>query len=883
MTRTIDCIIASAGLLLLSPVLALVALLVTLDSPGPVFFRQRRIGRHFRPFLIYKFRTMDNDAEQRGPQVTSADDRRVTRVGHWLRLTKLDELPQLINVLVGDMSLVGPRPEVPHYVDLFRDDFAEILAVRPGITDPASLKYRHEALLLDRPGGAEAAYVNEILPDKIRLATLYVKQASPLYDLRVLCRTVVSLFERVPQAPRGRVDGTGRVMTWVLEGRRAVVVVIHLALVVLANYCAFWLRFDGAIPGPMFALFNQYLLLLVVIRGFSFVPLRLYEGLWRYTSIWDLRNILAGVAGSSLAFFLLVHVILGDARYPRSIFLLDAILLVCAMAGVRLARRVYAEIQRGHRDRRVLVYGAGDAGEMVVRDMLRHPDSDYEPVGFIDDDPNKVGRRIHGVLVLGGLADLPRLVETHRPSEILVALPAASKAAVRRVVSTLASFTVPITTVPNLSDIRSGRVTIEQIRRLEVEDLLERRPVGIDLAPLHELIRNACIMVTGAGGSIGAELSRQIAALQPSRLLLFERYENSLYQIATDLHDQNPDVSVIALIGDVTDRARLDAVLATHRPVVVFHAAAHKHVPLMELNPCEAIKNNVMGTRMTAEAALAHGVSRFVLISSDKAVNPSSVMGATKRVAELVTRALNGRGATRFITVRFGNVLGSNGSVVPRFVAQIQAGGPVTVTHPDMRRYFMLIPEAVQLVLHAAAIDDGGGIYVFDMGEQIKLADLARNLIRLSGLVPDEEIAIEYTGVRPGEKLFEELVGGDETAEVASVPNIVRVRWNPSGEMDGLGAAVRQLELLALDGRSAETVQQLRAVVPTFRPDPAVHMQPLAAAAAAETAAESAADRRERRRQPLDDRRSGRLGGRRSYDVVLVANTAMDASANSLS
>ena len=877
MKRFVDCLAAAAGLVVLSPVLAVVALAIRLDSRGPIFFRQTRVGRQFQPFRIYKFRTMVADAEQHGPQVTSADDRRVTRVGRWLRHTKLDELPQLINVLAGDMSLVGPRPEVPRYVDLFRDDFAEVLSVRPGVTDLASLKYRHEAQVLTDAGGGETPYVQQILPDKIRLAKLYVRRASPLDDVRVLVRTAVSLFDGTLDSHDDAGSGTSRVLALVLDLRRPIVVALHMVLVVATNYWAFWLRFDGDIPAEMSALFVHYLVPLVAIRGVTFVPLRLYEGLWRYTSISDLRNILAGVAGSSVALFVAIHVVLGDTSYPRSVFLLDAILLVCTMAGVRLIRRVYAEVVRAPRDRRVLIYGAGDAGEMVVRDMLRQRDSDYEPVGFVDDDPVKVGRRIHGVLVLGSRADLPRLVETHRPSEVLVALPAASKSVVRHLVAVLAPFKVPITTVPSLNDIRSGRVTLEQIRRLQVEDLLERRPVGIDLAPLRELIQGHCVMVTGAGGSIGSELCRQIADLRPARLLLFERYENSLYQIATDLRDRCPDLDVAALIGDITDRARLDAVLSSHRPSIMFHAAAHKHVPLMELNPCEAVKNNVMGTRMAAEAALAHGVGRFVLISSDKAVNPSSVMGATKRIAELITRSLNGRGVTRFITVRFGNVLGSNGSVVPRFLSQIQAGGPVTVTHPDIRRFFMLIPEAVQLVLHAAAIDDGGGIYVFEMGEQIKLEDLARNLIRLSGHVPDEEIAIAYTGLRPGEKLFEELIGADEAAEAAAVPNIVRVQWSPSQEMDSLGAAVRKLELLALDGRALETVRQLCAVVPTFRPDVSVHTISPDPAAAGDVAP----DRRERRRQPFGDRRKTRREGRRWYDVLPDPVVGMDSPASS--
>jgi FlaA1/EpsC-like NDP-sugar epimerase/lipopolysaccharide/colanic/teichoic acid biosynthesis glycosyltransferase len=873
--RLLDCVVAGIGLLVLLPASLAIALWIVLDSPGPVLFRQVRIGRGLRPFTILKFRTMRVDTDRGGALVTAEGDARVTRAGRWLRLTKVDELPQLLNVLRGDMSLVGPRPEVPRYVDLFRADYEEILRVRPGMTDPASLKYRHEAHLLAGVADPEALYVERILPDKIRLARRYVTQASPLVDVQVLCRTAVSLFTGTPQAGRAATfPGSASLIRTALKYRRVLVVAIHLALIVLTNYLAFWLRFDGAIPPPMLALFLQFLVPLVVIRAVTFVPLRLYEGLWRYTSIWDLRTIVSGVSLSSSLFFVLVYAALGVRGYPRSIYLLDALLLVCGMSGVRVARRVYAEVARAPSDRRVLIYGAGDAGEMVVRDMLRHPDSDYEPIGFIDDDPLKHGEHIHGIPVLGGRADLPRLVRAYQPSEILVALPGASTAQVRSVVEALQTFHIPITTVPSLRDLRNGLVTIEQIRRMKVEDLLERRAVGIDLEPLGELIRDRCVMVTGAGGSIGSELSRQIASLRPSRLLLFERYENSLYQIATDLLDCRPAVSIMSVIGDVTDRTRVDSVLSVYRPSVIFHAAAHKHVPLMELNPCEAVKNNVMGTRILAESAVAHGVARVVLISSDKAVNPSSVMGATKRVAELLLRSLNHAGTTRFVTVRFGNVLGSNGSVVPRFLEQIRAGGPVTVTHPEMRRYFMLIPEAVQLVLHAAAIDEGGGVYVLEMGEPIRLVDLARNLIRLAGYVPDRDIAIEYTGMRSGEKLSEELVGADETAEPAPVSHIVRIRWTAAGQIDTFREQVRRLECLALDGRPAETVRQLQSLVPTFTPDASVHLmaQHYAVPAGVELV------RAERRHSPFSDRRKERRGGRRWYDLINLPPPAADES-----
>ena len=341
---------------------------------------------------------------------------------------------------------------------------------------------------------------------------------------------------------------------------------------------------------------------------------------------------------------------------------------------------------------------------------------------------------------------------------------------------------------------------MSQIRSLAIEDLLERAPVGLDPGRVQQLLKGKRVLITGAGGSIGSELCRQVAAMQPALLVLYERYENSLYSIANDLADRGYGDWVQSVIGDVTDAARLDAVFAVHAPEIVFHAAAHKHVPLMELNAGEAVKNNIIGTRRVAEASQKHRVERFIMISTDKAVNPTSVMGATKRVAEMTVQALASLSSTSFVTVRFGNVLGSNGSVVPRFKQQIAAGGPVTVTHPEIRRFFMLIPEAVQLVLHAAAIGARGAVYVLEMGDQLKLVDVARNLIRLSGFVPDEQIPITFVGLRPGEKLFEELVGADETVSVSPVDKILRVEERQRRDIGALTLLTSELEQRALRG-----------------------------------------------------------------------------------
>ena len=507
---------------------------------------------------------------------------------------------------------------------------------------------------------------------------------------------------------------------------------------------------------------------------------------------------------------------------PKVVRKLVSHYLICLMSGIRLSRRVVRELGvRRVGARRILILGAGDAGEMIVREMTQNKGYDAEPVGFIDDDERKVGQRIHGVPVLGTRANLVEIVERRRPSEVLVAVPSATPAFVRDVVRALEPYRVRITTLPSMNQLVNGRVQVSQIRPLAIEDLLSRAPVGLSSAALQNLVAGKRVLVTGAGGSIGSELCRQIADLRAGELIALDRYENSLFDALNTIGDLHPGLRLKGVIADVTDRRRIDDVFALHRPHVVFHAAAHKHVPLMEENPCEAVKNNVAGSRIVAQAAEHYGADRLILISTDKAVHPTSVMGATKRVAELMMHELGEQGRTNFSTVRFGNVLGSNGSVIPRFIEQIRKGGPVTVTHPEMRRYFMLITEAVQLVLHAAALEGRGHTYILDMGEPVRLLDLARDLIRLSGYIPDAEIAITFVGSRPGEKLSEELVGGDEAAEPSPVDKIQRLRSTMKHPLNGrLLAAIAQLEDAAAAGQTDLVYQQLSALVPTFSPSP---------------------------------------------------------------
>jgi FlaA1/EpsC-like NDP-sugar epimerase len=593
--------------------------------------------------------------------------------------------------------------------------------------------------------------------------------------------------------------------------------VTFLTLVCAADFSAFWLRFDGDIPEWAMQLFLGTLPALILVRLAVSFPFRLYSTVWQYASLWDLMNLVGASLSGTAVFIVVVRFGLGHADYPRSVYLIDTLLLIVLAGGMSMAWRLRHASSSSADLKRVLIYGAGDAGERLVRELRQNQSFGYRPVGFVDDEPRKTGQRIHGVKVLGTRAQLPAIMKTAAPNVVLIAMPSVRSGTIREIAKLLLGYKVSIKILPDLSQLLDGKSEIDQLRNLSVEDLLHRPRVGLDRSRSAALVRGKRILVTGAGGSIGSELCRQIAAYGPDALILYERYENNLYAIHGELSRGLPPPHVYPVIGDVTDHARLRATMETYTPHIVFHAAAHKHVPLMEFNPCEAVKNNVMGTRMAATVASDMDVERFIMISTDKAVRPSSVMGATKRVAELIIQDMARTSRTTFTTVRFGNVLGSNGSVVPHFLQQIKAGGPVTVTHPDVERYFMLIPEAVELVLHAAALAEQGSIYVLEMGQQLKLQDLARHLIRLSGFVPDRDIPIRFTGLRPGEKLSEELVGPDETVMPSSSKEILRVCPNQIPPHEWLAVAIAELERMAHLQKTDEVLASMALLVPTFQ------------------------------------------------------------------
>ncbi|MDQ6717800.1 MAG: polysaccharide biosynthesis protein, partial [Gemmatimonadota bacterium] len=465
--------------------------------------------------------------------------------------------------------------------------------------------------------------------------------------------------------------------------------------------------------------------------------------------------------------------------------------------------------------KRVLIVGAGDAGKQVVKELMKSAELAFEPVGFVDDDGTKHGHTLLGLPVLGAISDIRDLVEKLGIAELIIAMPSAPGTIVRQVVRVALDCGIPTLTVPSLPELLSRRATATGLREVEIQDLLRRDPVETDLAAVATLATAETVLITGAGGSIGSELCRQLGRLAPARLVLLGHGENSIFDIAEELGEEFPDVRVIPVIADVRDRARMMTVFRTHRPHAVFHAAAHKHVPLMEENLVEAVTNNIVGTKNVVDAALEAGVDHFVLISTDKAVRPTSVMGATKRIAELVVQHAATKHERNFVSVRFGNVLGSRGSVVPTFMRQIHSGGPVTVTHPEMQRYFMTIPEAVQLVLQAGALGRGGEVFLLDMGEPIRIVDIATDLIRLSGLTVGTDIEIKFTGMRPGEKLYEEMFFSAENVIPTDHPKVLRARNGLLAE--GLLRRVESLAKSADSGASDETLRQmLQVLVPDF-------------------------------------------------------------------
>lgn len=611
---------------------------------------------------------------------------------------------------------------------------------------------------------------------------------------------------------------------------------IDLVMILIAGVCAFVIRYES-LTSVWFYLKRDwmYFLLALVVRLSVYHSFRLYNRMWRYASMVEMKMIvLAGLVSSVLIFTLNFGLLTSIVYMPsRSIWLLDSLLSLGALAGSRFLLRLLQERCRPHEllklrafvqnPNRVLIVGAGDAGAMVLREIQNNRALGLQVVGFVDDDPAKHRLSLNGVPVLGDRKAIPELVKRHRIEQIIIAMPTAPGSEIREVVRICEKTGIQPRTVPGLYELIDGTVRLSQIRKVSIEDLLRREPIHTDTAAVSDLLRNRRILITGAGGSIGSELCRQILRCHPAELIMVGHGENSIFEIYNELLIENErtwkgDIKISPVIADVRFRERMLTLFREYRPQIVFHAAAHKHVPLMEANPVEAITNNIFGTRNVVEAARAVGVERFVLISTDKAVNPTSIMGASKRVAELVVHQFGKHTGGAYIAVRFGNVLGSRGSVLLTFQRQIAAGGPVTVTHPEMRRYFMIIPEAVQLVLQAAVLGKGGEVFLLDMGEPVRILDMAADLIRLSGLEVGRDIEIVYTGLRPGEKLYEELFVPGEHYERTRHEQVFIASNASHFVPDCLNEILAALEQAVQQNDRDAIVRCLKGLIPEYSP-----------------------------------------------------------------
>lgn len=611
------------------------------------------------------------------------------------------------------------------------------------------------------------------------------------------------------------------------------IVGIDVGLVCASYVLAYLIRFEGSPPQEQLALLRQTLPWIVPLKIAVFFWLGLYRGMWRYTSIADLINIIKATVISTGTLAMTLLIVQRFEGFSRSVLILDALITLILVGGVRMIIRVY--IQQTipasffsptffpffnpdkEKRTRLLIVGAGDAAEKMLREIQDNPRIHYRPVGFLDDNPRKRGQAIHGVTVLGAIEEIGTLPIQF--DEILIAMPSARGDVMRRIVELCDRTGKRYRTIPKIGELIEGRISVNAIREVRLEDLVGRQEIHLDPETISRLLCGKRILVTGAGGSIGSELVRQISRFQPQVVGLLDFSELNLFRIEQEFQRRLRTLPTESFLTDVRDRDALKAVMDRFRPHILFHAAAYKHVPMQESHPREAVLNNVLGTRNLVELAIESEVERFVLVSTDKAVRPTNVMGATKRVAELFVESMNGKQVTRFVAVRFGNVFSSSGSAIPIFQEQIAAGGPVTVTHPDVRRYFMSIPEAAQLILQAGAMGEGGEIFILDMGEPIRIVDMARDLIRLHGLEPDKDIAIEFTGLRPGEKLHEELITSGEGIVPTGHEKIMVLRGKT---LDAAALLARIESLLAISRRGdGEAIRKkLRDIVPEYHPQP---------------------------------------------------------------
>ena len=835
-------IIAAILALLLSPVLIVIGLLNFLIQGSPIFFSQKRIGKNFKPFMIYKFRTMViGKNKEKSFQAENVE--RNTKWGSFLRRTKLDELPQLINIVKGDMSFIGPRPEIPNYVD--KETFSFLNEIKPGLSCYSSILFRNESEIWSMIDSKDP--YDRILKIKVSLDKYYVNKKNIFHDLRLVFITILSLL-----MPRRmghyliikllKIDeNIGPDLTEALSSikikkvlevknngqtkrNRRILILSDILSILCGFIFAIFIRSDFEIPAFLLNKdFYDVLGIVLFIKLVSFSFFGMFRGMWRYTSLVDMFNIAKANIFGTLTVIALIGYLRGFQDIPRAIFMIDLILTFGLTACSRIfIRLIYSHLINPKSymielNKRVIVIGAGSTGEFICREIINDSKYRMDPIGFLDDDLELHGKLIHGREVLGKISSLPELVPKY--DEALICCPNAPRNDIYRIIDICKNAGKPFKTLPSVDEVFSGKLSVNQLREVSVIDLLGRREVQIDDSLIKQYIKGKRILITGAGGSIGSELVRQCLKYEPALMVMLDNSEYNLFQIEREILGEPSNVLTKPLLSNIRDLEILKKVFSEYQPQVVFHAAAYKHVAMQEAFPWEAIKTNVQGTSNLVKLSLEHDVQKFVLVSTDKAVKPINVMGATKRLAELICQGANTSYSTRFMSVRFGNVLGSSGSVIPIFQEQIKAGGPITITDPEMERYFMSVPEAAQLIIQAGSLGKGGEVYALDMGQPIKIIDIANELIRLSGLEPEIDIPISFIGARPGEKQYEELIHDKETTQNTFHDKIFEIQPNLTfDKIKAISDRILSGELNGHEFDSSQLRQSLSSLVPDYSP-----------------------------------------------------------------
>ena len=783
---------------LLSPLLFGIAIGNLLMQGRPIIFRQNRIGKDFKPFIIYKFRTME--IENPNPNsFQSGKKNQTTKWGRFLRKTKLDELPQFFNVIKGDMRFIGPRPEVPEFVD--KQSFFFLNKIKPGLSGYSSILFRNESEIWSMID-SDDPYQN-ILKIKVGLDQYYVKKKGFFEDLKLVAITIFSLF--IPKTMGHyllmrllNIDGNGvsglreTISDVKIKGinknnskdstnRNLRILILSDVIAILFGFIfAAFLRNDLLVPTIFFdnAIYN-ILAISVFIKLSAFHFFGMFKGMWRYTSLADMTNILKANILGTLLVIAFIGYFRGFHEIPRSIFLIDLILVFGLSSLNRVGiRLIYSHLinpkpYKIELNKKVMIIGAGATGEFICREIINDSKYGMEPIGFLDDNKKLHGRSIHNRPVLGRITELTEYITKY--DEALICCPNAPRKDIYKIIEICKDAGKPFKTLPSVDELVSGKLSVNQLREVSIIDLIGRNEIQIDDSLIKEYIQGKRVLITGAGGSIGSELVRQCLKYEPALLVMLDSSEYNLFNLERENDGTLNNVLTKPILSNIRDLDVMSKLFTEYQPQVVFHAAAYKHVAMQEAFPWEAIKTNVNGTANLVKLSLEHNIERFVLVSTDKAVKPVNVMGATKRLAELICQGADRSYSTKFMAVRFGNVLGSSGSVIPIFQEQIKAGGPVTITDPDMERYFMSVPEAAQLIIQAGGLGNGGEIFALDMGQPIKILDIANELIRLSGLEPDIDIPISFIGARPGEKQYEELVQDSESVQKTLHDKILKI------------------------------------------------------------------------------------------------------------